>query len=72
MEFERLDKTKNPKDGIILLNQSGEIEDDDAIYKRKMKKLQMEKEEQGPVLEAPMKTSLLDDDYEMPLLSGES
>jgi hypothetical protein len=53
----------------LLLNQSQEIEDDEAIFKRKMKKLQMEKEEQGPVIEMPPTTSLLEDDYHVPLLS---
>ena len=38
MEFDRIEKNKNGED-ILLLNQSAEIEDDDAIYRRKMKQL---------------------------------
>ena len=67
-EFDRIEKGKD-KD-LLLLNQSGEVEDDEAIFRRKMKAHQMEREEQGPVI--PQKTSLLDDDYDMPLLSAES
>ena len=36
MEFDRIEKNKN-EENILLLNQSAEIEDDDAIYRRKMK-----------------------------------
>ena len=37
MEFDRIEKNKNGEEDILLLNQSAEIEDDDAIYRRKMK-----------------------------------
>jgi hypothetical protein len=36
MEFDRIEKNKN-EENILLLNQSAEKEDDDAIYRRKMK-----------------------------------
>lgn len=55
IEFDRIEDN-NKKDKFILLNQSGEVEDDEAIFRRKMKALQMTKEEQGPVF--PQKTSL--------------
>ena len=36
MEFDRIENN-NKGEEMLLLNQSGEIEDDDAIYRRKMK-----------------------------------